>query len=398
MTNAEASRSLRGDGDQAVPLVFVPGAMGSKLWADDAFQTRLWLPDRPFARRGARPDLPALVPLGDRRRKVTRTQEAGLVDGAYPGLLHALQAMGYYSAATWDPAARRFHDQNLFVFAYDWTAACAESGDELAAFIGALLARNRRGWTQVDVINHSLGGLLTRQAQRSVAGQIRRVVYLNAPHWGMPLAYFLLHPGIRLGLRDLIAENGVTQPLLDVWRPVLRLLSENELLTGLLLDTTLKRLKAAVFDQLPDASLFAAMRADGDPLPPMVQLPGAAAGGAATVDETYYRDPLSRLPEGLHAEVRRAMAFKQALGRDLRGEHLVVYSDGVPTCEYVRYVASRVRRGFAPVGRRRDGDGTAPGTSLRGSARDPRRTGGTHSTAPNGAEAHRLIRAFLTAA
>lgn len=85
----------------------------------------------------------------------------------------------------------------------------------------ALAAARRKGWaaTQVDVVGHSMGGLLTRlyagatdyrRPDNLDQGDVRRLVTLDTPHWGSSFANLLvaLHNGTALEARYL--ETTVT--------------------------------------------------------------------------------------------------------------------------------------------------------------------------------------------
>jgi pimeloyl-ACP methyl ester carboxylesterase len=88
---------------------------------------------------------------------------AGAVPYGYLPLKFALQAAGY----------------TVRCFAYDWRLGIAEMGAALAARLTGETAR------EINVVAHSMGGLLARVALRSESGRrVRRLITLGTPHEG----------------------------------------------------------------------------------------------------------------------------------------------------------------------------------------------------------------------
>ncbi|MEJ0099112.1 MAG: hypothetical protein WDO12_04955 [Pseudomonadota bacterium] len=151
---AMAAAAVSQDPDRCV--YFVPGLMGSQL---------------SLARPRPLPDNLLWVDPND-------IQAGGLSLLAYPGeailvagpVLHgylplkfALQAAGY----------------TVRCFAYDWRLNIGDTGAALAAHLAEEKAR------EVNLIAHSMGGLLARVALRSDAGRrVQRLITLGTPHGG----------------------------------------------------------------------------------------------------------------------------------------------------------------------------------------------------------------------
>ncbi len=137
-------------------VYYVPGLMGSQLSLPRARplpDNLLWL-DPGDIQRGqlsmlAVPGETLLVP--------------GPVLYGYLPLKFALQAAGY----------------TVRCFAYDWRLGIVEAGAALAARLGSEAAR------EVNLVAHSMGGLLARSALRSESGRrVRRLITLGTPHGG----------------------------------------------------------------------------------------------------------------------------------------------------------------------------------------------------------------------
>lgn len=82
------------------------------------------------------------------------------------------------------------------IFAYDWRQDVRASGDQLCAFIEQLGAHKR-----VNLIAHSMGGLVTLHCLRSgsdaVRGAVKKVIFAGVPFKGSPAAWDDLHLGTK---------------------------------------------------------------------------------------------------------------------------------------------------------------------------------------------------------
>ena len=156
----------------------------------------------------------------------------GLLIGQYQPLLMFLQQeLGY----------RLDHD--LFLFPYCWTESNRTSGRRLAGFIQQVL--EARGGEEVDVLSHSMGGLVARVAGLLFGAPLRRCIYLACPFFGAGKAYFNLHPGQTLQLVDNLLLN--------------RLISRFSPETLLNRDQTLRQCFQSwpsLFELLPDGHAF----------------------------------------------------------------------------------------------------------------------------------------------
>jgi pimeloyl-ACP methyl ester carboxylesterase len=109
-------------------------------------------------------------------------------------------------------------NKTLFTFPYDWRNSNAYTGDLLNQKIDEI--KVICACTQVDVIAHSMGGLVTRSYAQSglYDGDIDQIVFLGTPHKGAPLVYPMWEAGkssndtsdkiTRLYLQYLAAKEG----------------------------------------------------------------------------------------------------------------------------------------------------------------------------------------------
>ncbi len=108
--------------------------------------------------------------------------------GSYTPLLTTLEKMGYELGAS------------LFPFPYDWRQSNDLSASRLAGRIPEVLAiANREEYvggpsgraTQVDLVVHSMGGLITRAYVQGggYGGDVRKAIFIASPHKGFPATY-----------------------------------------------------------------------------------------------------------------------------------------------------------------------------------------------------------------
>lgn len=161
--------------DARVPLIFVPGIMGSKLYCG----TANWWPMFTADKTGSLFQLLALINHGnDESACSTPLDPAHIVDTAFSVLdeynktIDALVAAGYVPGRT------------LFAYPYDWRKSVTAGAGGLLAKIDAV--RTQTHAAQVDILAHSQGGLVTRVALTDPAsiGKVRRVLTMATPFYG----------------------------------------------------------------------------------------------------------------------------------------------------------------------------------------------------------------------
>jgi hypothetical protein len=237
---------IHGDGNTCdtfnssiVPIVFVPGVMGSRITMSGA--GRSWDPDvvygaamlqwLPVTNSGLQTNRRALAPRYSTAKTVRTLGSEGAsaikgnaalgaifsnatTDGAntatapldgttlsdysidqYYGTVRnwASVAWGFYGAfLMWLEAQVNGSLQHpLYVFGYDWRSSNDISGGNLATFIGSVISACQ-GAQDVIVITHSMGGLVLRgalSASPDVASQIRGVIHGAQPSNGAVVCF-----------------------------------------------------------------------------------------------------------------------------------------------------------------------------------------------------------------
>lgn len=348
--------------DPKRPLIFVPGIRTSRLAIrkEDGSLEHFWplMPheflitkklDRVFQyleteiRFSSDDDIPVVA--------------TSLIPMAYDGLIREILALGYKP------------NINFWIFPYDWRQSNGVSGELLARFVEEKI--EGRWGDGVDVISHSMGGIITRAAYKYGA-PIRRVAYIACPHFGSPLAYFVLHP--KINSQQFMSSIYPTSYIPTAhWR-------SHDATAGIESRKSLYQRRKelfvkfpSIYELLPDESYLnnrPVLFADNKPI-----------FGA---DNTYLRNDWAFKVPDMQTNVRKAMEFKKELGQELPGnkDHDILLICGIDkiTCDTIRYETnlrvSTIRRKTSYVTQRefsipydsgQHGDGYVPITSAMAS-------------------------------
>ena len=344
------------DPEDVLPLIMVPGFMGSVLKTSKGRE--LWPPSWRE---------PSLEPLYPGKPKAANPRH-GLYPGVYDALLTFLQRAGWKLGI------------NFWIFTYDWTLSCRINAQNLRAFITYRLEQaNRRrrakglpDWTTTDIVNHSMGGIITRAAIELYGAPVRRTVYLASPHWGSPKAYFGAHPGIYSRLD----ESYMRHVGRSLWW---RLASPDEKRS---LRAALKELAQTLdstFELMPDDNYLNSN--------PVLTADNVVQTGVAA---TYLTGAWA-FTRGLRSRALRAMAFKRQLSPRPPDPRAVVYSNSYSTLDTVEF---RQNRFYKPTANGK-GDRTVP--SVSAASPDALLVTGDHERVANHPASHQRIEQFLRA-
>ncbi len=137
--------------------------------------------------------------LGSWRWSEGSELELDPIFGSFDDLIETLDTNGYT------------RDENLFTFPYEWHESNVESALLLKAKIESILAE--RKWPRVDVVAHSMGGLVAREYIETLGGEGRvdQLVTLGTPQVGSPKSYLMWEGGVfssaaRLSVSDYLLE------------------------------------------------------------------------------------------------------------------------------------------------------------------------------------------------
>ncbi len=225
-------RTARADVRQP-PVVLIHGVMGSKL-RDTATGLEAWpgsiarLALSDHRDLGLDIDPRTLEPLPSKLEPYELTDAVAGLD-FYRSILQVLERAGRYELT--EIGTRRSVDQrSYYVFLYDWRQDNQKSAAKLAAFIDQIRVDHADPQLEVDIIAHSMGGLIARYYIRYGAtdvldtndfpvnsygaSRVRRLVLLGTPNLGSISAVQSFIDGRRLGLRRIPTEALMTMPSL----------------------------------------------------------------------------------------------------------------------------------------------------------------------------------------
>ena len=217
--------------DRRVPVILVPGMLGSRLARRDTGE-ELWpggtakLLTSGYEDLVLRIDPVTLEPLDD------GLEPSGLFDAAvgqdfYGRITRALREVGGYLPSR--PGQRIVQQKaRMYVFTYDWRQDNVATARRFDDFIEQIRRDYGDPDLRVDVVAHSMGGLIVRYYQRygaedvldgdafpvtgAGAAKLRRVVLLGVPNQGATLAIHKFLNGYQVGISRLPTEGVATMP------------------------------------------------------------------------------------------------------------------------------------------------------------------------------------------
>ena len=235
-----------------------------------------------------------------------------LIPFAYDGLIKSILAWGYKP------------NIDFWIFPYDWRQSNRISGHLLARFIEE--KTDGKCDDGVDIISHSMGGIIARAAYINGA-PIKRAAYIGCPHLGSPLAYFILHP--QIDSRRFIGSAYHNYPTGAHLKPN----DTNNIEPRKTLYDRRKELFVkfpSMYELLPDESYLrrrAILFADSKP-----------ASGA---EDTYLRNDWAFKEKDMRTGVINAMEFKRELGEELPEQDvLLICGTNQLTCDAIHYRTS----------------------------------------------------------
>ena len=213
------------------PVVLIHGALGSRLY-DPVTGDEHWpgnLGELAFSDyRSLRLEIDPeeLVPMPSNLHILGVTTSIGGVD-FYGRLISTLAEYGGYEATRPGTRAAR-GDKRYYVFLYDWRQDNVATVRQLDSFIEKIREDYGDPELRVDIIAHSMGGMITRYYARygtldvlddndfpinqEGARKIRRVILLGTPNLGSTGAIETLIRGFKIGLGVVPPEVTATFP------------------------------------------------------------------------------------------------------------------------------------------------------------------------------------------
>jgi len=214
------------------PVILIPGVLGSRLF-DKNKRTEIWPGSTPHLLAGSKQDLElpfdpqTLQPVDDGLEPSGLFEEVLSAD-FYGAILRTLRQSGGFVAGQLgvhaDPRVRRY-----YVFAYDWRQDNVTTAKRLDALIEQIRRDYGDPTLRVNVIAHSMGGLVTRYYLRygtvdalegdgafpinmAGAAKVGTAVLLGTPNLGSMSSLQSMLLGHRIGLSRIEPEVLATMP------------------------------------------------------------------------------------------------------------------------------------------------------------------------------------------
>ncbi len=213
------------------PVVLIHGLMGSRL-ADRNSGEEVWVGKLSRLLFSDYEELALEIDPDSLLPKPSHLITSGLLDKVvgkdfYAGITDTLESAGGYHYAeigsSQAPGAR-----NYYVFTYDWRQDNVQTAKKLSQFIEQIRLDYADTGLKVDLVAHSMGGLIARYYLRygesdalddnnfeinlHGAERVRRVVLLGTPNLGSVGALHSFIEGFKVGARTMPTETVVTMP------------------------------------------------------------------------------------------------------------------------------------------------------------------------------------------
>jgi pimeloyl-ACP methyl ester carboxylesterase len=217
------------------PVIFIHGVLGSRL-KDINTKEDVWpgaisrLLSHDYSDIAYEIDPETLAP------KMSTAMPSEIFDGAagkdfYGKIVHTLSEIGGYKLSTVGQKVDPKH-KNYYVFLYDWRQDNVKSAAQLADFIEQIRLDYNNPKQKVDIVAHSMGGLITRyylrygkqdvidgndfanQVTMYGAERVRRVILLGTPNLGSIKTLNLFITGLDIGINQIGTETLASMPSL----------------------------------------------------------------------------------------------------------------------------------------------------------------------------------------
>ncbi len=195
----------------AKPIIFIPGISGSELFTIDEkylsdIERKTGMISSGNEEHAKRLWLPQGYDADELNEDLKITNEAyGLQEGDFRGLkvFDRHVGPGAANAVLLNALLIKFPDRPIYQFSYDWRKSNTLTMKKLDAFIKTIRKKGK-----VDIVAHSMGGLVAAHYIREHGGRVDKFISLCTPYEGAPHAYNQMASGnIFGGIKDVILEN-----------------------------------------------------------------------------------------------------------------------------------------------------------------------------------------------
>lgn len=171
------------------PVIIVPGIMGSKLLKENVIDNLVW-PNTVQIVTSVTDDFLDVLEMDSNGLPVN----SNIIKG---DIIKTLNNSNY-----WEGLFNELNDEDSFEFPYDWRLDIETIATELMEKIEEVKAS--RGVDKVDLVAHSMGGLLVKKYLKDHGGSsVSKFIDIGTPHTGAPSSYKTIMYGDDLGVKAL---------------------------------------------------------------------------------------------------------------------------------------------------------------------------------------------------
>ena len=197
----------------AKPIIFIPGISGSELFSIDEkylsdIERKTGMISSGNEEHAKRLWLPQGYDADELNEDLKITNEAyGLQEGDFRGLkvFDRHVGPGAANAVLLNALLIKFPDRPIYQFSYDWRKSNTLTMKKLDSFIKSI---NHGGKVKVDIVAHSMGGIVSAHYFREHDNRVEKYVSLCTPYEGAPHAYNQMSSGGIFGnYKDIVLEK-----------------------------------------------------------------------------------------------------------------------------------------------------------------------------------------------
>lgn len=214
------------------PVILIPGILGSRLF--DSSDNEVWPGSSVSLLLGSKQDLALEIDTENQQTPDDGLRAKGLFEAAfnndyYGAILKTLRDAGGFIPGQLGQHHRDPHRRRYYVFAYDWRQDNVDSARKLDALIEQIRRDYDDPQLKVNLIAHSMGGLVTRYYLRygtvdalqgegafpinqSGAAKVGTAVLLGTPNLGSVRSLQSMIRGHSVGLTRVLPEVLATMP------------------------------------------------------------------------------------------------------------------------------------------------------------------------------------------